>query len=163
MTINIRNYNPEDWKQVSKIYRQGIKTKNATFEVNVPPKNEWEAKQIPGCTLIAEIENEIVGWASITFVSARKVYKGVGEVSVYISLSHTGKGVGKLMLEKLIKAADKHNVWTLQASIFPENSPSIKLHLSCGFREIGYREKIGKMDGVWRDTLLLERRSKTLF
>ena len=110
METNIRKYNSNDWKQVSEIYRQGINTKNATFETSVPEQNVWEAKQIPGCTLVAESGGEIAGWVSLLQVSSREVYKGVCEVSVYVSLSHLGKGIGRLLLEKLIETSEENNV-----------------------------------------------------
>ncbi len=112
--------------------------------------------------MVAIEDDEISGWAGITAVSGRCVYAGVGEVSVYVSANARGKGIGKLLLQSLIDESEKNNFWTLQAGIFPENIASIKIHEACGFRIIGNREKIGKMNNVWRDTLLLERRSKKI-
>lgn len=163
MNIHIRKYQPGDWKRVSEIYVQGIKTKNATFDTEPTEQNDWESKQIPGCSLIAESGDEITGWASLGITSSREAYKGVGEVSIYISDAHKGKGIGSELLNKLIKVSEENSVWTIQASIFPENTASINLHKKCGFREVGRREKIGKMDDVWRDTIILERRSNKIF
>jgi L-amino acid N-acyltransferase YncA len=162
MNINIRKYHPSDWSRVSEIFQEGINTKNATFETKPPGQSEWESKQISGCTFVAESGNEILGWASVSSVSAREVYRGVGEISIYVSLKHSGKGIGKMLMHKLIGSADENNVWTLQASIFPENTASIRLHLSSGFRVVGRREKIGKQNGIWKDTILFERRSKKI-
>jgi phosphinothricin acetyltransferase len=162
MNISIRAYQPGDWKHVSEIYVQGINTKNATFDTKPFERADWEAKQFAGCSLIAVCGVEIAGWASIGITSAREAYKGVGEVSIYVSNAYKGKGIGKKLLNALIETSEQNGVWTIQASIFPENEASINLHKKCGFREVGIREKIGKMDGVWRDTVLLEKRSKNI-
>jgi len=148
---------------VSEIYALGIATGNATFQTEAPPWDEWDKNHLPYCRLVAVDEQEIVmGWAALTPVSGRCVYAGVAEVSVYIHPHHQGKGVGKNIMEALIQESEKQNLWTLQAGIFPENKASLRLHEQNGFRKIGYREKIGKMKNVWRDTVLLERRSKTV-
>jgi L-amino acid N-acyltransferase YncA len=148
---------------VKEIYELGITTGNATFETSAPAWEIWDKSHLATSRLVAMDENEkIVGWAALTAVSGRCTYAGVAEVSVYVHLDARGKGVGKKLLEELIRESEKENLWTLQAGIFPENTASIKLHEQCGFRQIGYREKIGKMKNVWRDTLLLERRSKVV-
>lgn len=153
---------PEHWQSVKVIYEEGIATGNATFQTEAPAWEEWDAAHITNCRLVAVENNEVLGWAALTAVSGRCVYAGVAEVSVYVAAIARGKGVGKLLLHALINESEKHNLWTLQAGIFPENTASIKMHEACGFRVIGTREKIGKMNGVWRDTVLLERRSATV-
>lgn len=160
MDIVIRNIIETDYPEISKIYLQGISTKNATFETSAPDWAKWDKSKLPYCRLAAVLDENVVGWAALSATSQRKVYKGVNEVSIYISSNHSGKGIGKKLLKALIDESEKNGVWTVYASIFPENTASIKLHKSCGFREIGFTEKIGCMDGVWRDSILLERRSK---
>ncbi len=162
MDVLIRNLDKNDWKQAAEIYRLGIETKNATFEKSVPKWEDWDKNHLQHCRFVAELNNEVVGWAVLSRVSPREVYKGVAEVSIYISPLHSNKGIGKKLLTMLIDQSEKNGIWSLQASIFPENAASINLHKSCGFREIGYLEKIANMDGVWRNTILLERRSKTI-
>ena len=151
---------PRHWEAVKQIYKEGIDTGNATFQKTIPTWDEWDIAHEKKCRLIATSGEAVLGWAALTPVSSRCVYAGVGEVSVYVSSAARGKGVGKKLLQDLIVESEKNNFWTLQAGIFSENEASIKIHLDCGFRIIGTREKIGEMDGVWRDTLLLERRSK---
>lgn len=155
--ITEKNYN-----NVATIYEQGIATGNATFQKNSLTWEDWDKCHNKFCRIVGIENNEIVGWAALTPVSNRNVYKGVAEVSVYVATNHRGKGFGKKLLEELILLSEQNELWTLQAGIFPENSASIKLHEYCGFRIIGIREKIGKMNDVWRDNLFLERRSKTI-
>lgn len=162
MDIVIRKMEPGDWKPVSEIYKQGIDTKNATFEISVPSWEEWDKSHLQKCRLIAEINHEAAGWAALSPVSSRYVYRGVAEVSVYILQSHYNKGIGTKLLRRLVEESEAAGIWTLQASVFPENTASINMHKTCGFREVGFREKIGMMDGKWRDTVLLERRSKKI-
>jgi len=148
-----------DWPSVKKIYEEGLATGNASFQTTAPDWNEWNESHVNSCRLVA-LENEaILGWAALTAVSGRCVYAGVGEVSVYIAQQSRGIGIGKILLQSLIDESEKNNFWTLQSGIFPENKPSIRIHEELGFRLIGSRQKIGKMNGVWRDTLLFERRS----
>jgi L-amino acid N-acyltransferase YncA len=153
---------PMHWESVRQIYQEGIDTGNATFQNNIPFWDEWDNTHEINCRLIATDSENIIGWAALTPVSSRCVYAGVGEVSVYVASAARGKGVGKQLLQQLIFESEKNNFWTLQAGIFPENGASIKIHVDCGFRIIGTREKIGEMNSVWRDTLFLERRSKTI-
>ena len=151
---------PLHWEQVSKIYAEGIATGNATFQTSIPSWNEWDKAHETNPRLVAVNDNKIVlGWAALTPVSGRCVYAGVGEVSVYVSTAARGQGIGSKLLKALINESEKNNFWTLQAGIFPENLASIKIHELAGFRIIGKREKIGQMNGQWRDTLLLEKRS----
>jgi len=162
LDLIIRNLDVGDWKPVSEIYKQGIETKNATFEKTVPSWVEWNKKYLRSCSIVGELNKEIVGWAAISPVSARGVYKGVAEVSVYVSGPHQHRGIGKQLLFALVDESERVGIWTLQASIFPENTASIMLHKSCGFKKVGTRKKIGFMDGRWRDTILYERRSKVI-
>ena len=153
----------KDWEQVRSIYLEGIATGVATFETGAPAWEKWDAGHFRKMRLVArEAEGAILGWAALSPVSDRCVYGGVAEVSVYVGAEGRGRGVGRALLEALIEASEQNGIWTLQAGVFPENAASIKLHLGCGFREVGRRERIGKLNGVWRDTLLLERRSRTV-
>lgn len=158
--IQIRNLVGEDWEVVSSIYVDGIATGQATFETRAPTWGEWNSGHLPAPRLVATDGDDIVGWAALSPVSRRNVYAGVAEVSVYVSSDWRGRGVGKRLLETLVVESEQNGMWTLQASIFAENLASISLHKSCGFREVGRRDRIGQMNGVWRDTILLERRSK---
>lgn len=145
---------------VAEIYKVGIETGNATFETNIPSFEDWDKTHLPyGRIVILENEN-IVGWAALSKVSDRCVYSGIAEVSVYISPDTRGKGIGSQLLQKLIEISESEGLWTLQCGIMRENKASIGLHKKCGFREIGYREKVGKREGVWRDNIIMERRSK---
>lgn len=144
---------------VKKIYEEGIKTRNATFEQQSPDWETWNRDHLLHSRIIALFDNEIAGWAALTSVSGRCVYAGVGEVSVYVAEKFRGQRIGTALLQELIKQSEDNDIWTLQAGIFPENKRSIKIHEANGFRTVGYREKIGQMDGVWRDTVLMERRS----
>lgn len=145
---------------MSSIYLDGIATGQATFEMRAPSWATWDGGHLPAPRLVATVGQDIAGWAALSPVSSRSVYAGVAEVSVYVSDNWRGRGVGKRLLDTLVVESEKNTIWTLQASIFPENIASISLHKSCGFREVGRRQRIGKMNGVWRDTILLERRSK---
>jgi len=159
LSYQIVNMRAEDWPAVEKIYRQGIATENATFETESPEWKNWNANHHAHSRLVARHEQRVLGWAALSPVSARRVYAGVAEVSIYIAEAARGKGIGKGLLSALIEQSEQNGIWTLQAGIFPENTASITLHKSCGFREVGRREKIGQLKGVWRDVILLERRS----
>jgi L-amino acid N-acyltransferase YncA len=154
----------EDWPAVSRIYAEGIATGNATFEHVVPGWSEWrEARAQDPCLVARGSSGEVIGWAALSHVSSRSVYRGVGEVGIYVKLGNTGRGVGRTLLGALIDASERAGFWTLQAGIFPENVASIALHESCGFRPVGTRERIGRMtDGSWRDVVLYERRSQVV-
>ena len=157
--MEIRPLNSGDWLDVRRIYVEGLETGQATFETTPPAWKKWDASHLKSPRLVALVSGEIVGWAALSPVSARAVYAGVAEVSVYVAASSRGKGIGSRLLAALIVESEKAGMWTLQASIFPENHGSIALHKSCGFREVGRRERIGELNGVWRDTVLLERRA----
>jgi phosphinothricin acetyltransferase len=158
--IQIRVLTSYDWEAVRSIYLDGIATGQATFETQAPSWVEWDRNHLPAPRLVAALEEGIAGWAALSPVSSRAVYAGVAEVSVYVATDWRGKGVGKALLEALVVASEKVAIWTLQASIFPENVASIAIHKACGFREVGRRERIGKTNGLWLDALLLERRSQ---
>lgn len=155
-----RELEETDWEIASKIYKEGLDTGNATFELNLPDWNEWNSGHLKACRTIAEIDNEVVGWSALSPVSSRCVYGGVAEVSVYVLSNFSRKGIGSQLLKRLISESEKQGIWTLQAGVFPENKGSITIHERLGFRKVGFRERIGKMNGTWRDTLLLEKRSK---
>ena len=152
----------EDWPSVRTIYLEGIATGNATFEQAAPEWEEWDGAHLPCCRLVARLEDDILGWAALSPVSRRRVYRGVAEVSVYVAQKARGKGVGKALLSELVANSERAGFWTLQAGIFPENIASIELHKRVGFRVLGLREKVGCMDGRWRDVVLMERRSRTV-
>ena len=150
----------DDWPAVARIYAAGIAGGNATFEHTVPSREEWVAARLPKPCLIARDSGEIVGWAALSPVSSRHVYRGVGSVSIYVAPESAGRGVGTALLRELIAASERAGLWTLEAGIFPENASSIALHERCGFRLVGVRRRVGQMqDGRWRDVLLYERRS----
>jgi phosphinothricin acetyltransferase len=148
-----------DWPLVREIYVQGIATGNATFEKSAPDYGVWDRDHLRACRLTARCGDEVVGWAAISPVSGRCVYGGVAEVSVYVRESVRGRGIGLMLLRALVDASEKAGLWTLQAGIFPENTASIDIHGKAGFRIVGVREKLGAMDGRWRDVVLMERRS----
>ena len=158
VTTVVRDLRPEDWPQVSAIYADGIRTGNATFETGVPSWDAWDAAH-HGIRLVAELDGEVAGWATVTPVSERHCYRGVAENSIYVAEAARGHGVGRVLLEALLARADEAGIWTIEAGIFPENRASVRLHLVCGFRIVGVRERIGQMNGAWRDVLFLERRS----
>jgi len=150
------------WKQVREIYLEGIETRNATFETEAPEWREYDSFHLPFARLVACTGDEVLGWAALSPVSGRRCYHGVAEVSVYVRARRARRGVGRALLRSLIEASEEIGVWTLQASIFPENLPSLALVKKCGFREIGRREHPAQLDGAWRDVILLERRSQTV-
>jgi L-amino acid N-acyltransferase YncA len=150
----------QDWKFVRAIYLEGVATGQATFETEAPDWERWDAGHLPQCRIVARSGDGILGWAALSPVSRREVYAGVAEVSVYVAASARGFGVGGALMRALIEASERQGVWTLQSSIFPENHASVALHLKHGFREVGRRERIARHHGVWRDTVVLERRSR---
>jgi phosphinothricin acetyltransferase len=149
----------DDWNAVCAIYEDGIATGNATFEQSAPAWEKWDAGHLATCRLVARAGNEVLGWAALSPVSGRCVYAGVAEVSVYVAARARNQKLGSRLLAALVAASENAGIWTLQAGIFPENVPSIELHKRCGFRVIGTRERLGCMNGRWRDVVLMERRS----
>jgi L-amino acid N-acyltransferase YncA len=153
----------EHWPAVAAIYREGIATRNATFETEVPSFERWDATHLPEHRLVALAGDEVVGWAALAAVSGRCVYRGVAENSVYVAASARGRGVGRSLLEALVGGSEAAGIWTIETGVFPENAASIALHERCGFRVVGVRERLGQMDdGTWRDVVLLERRSRAM-
>ena len=151
-----------DWEQVHSIYLEGIREGNSTFETEAPSWEAWDDAHLQSPRLVMRSADKILGWAALSAVSKRRVYRGVAEVTVYVTESARGQGVGRALLEALIEGSERNDIWTLQASIFPENKASIELHRRCGFREVGRRERIARLRGTWRDTILFERRSKSV-
>ena len=150
---------PEDWAAVRAIYLEGIATGNSTFEQSVPDWRTWDQGHLPSCRLVARLANEVLGWTALSPVSRRQVYAGVAEFSIYVAQRSRGRGIGAALLQALIEASEREGIWTLQSGIFPENTASLELCRRFGFRVVGTRERIGNMDGRWRDVVLLERRS----
>src|SRR5580693_1447929 len=152
----------EDWPSVARIYREGMATGNATFEHEVSSWERWRAARVEDPCLVARDDaGAVLGWAALSRVSARAVYRGVGEVGVYVDQRNARRGIGRLLLGALVESSERAGFWTLQAGIFPENEGSIALHESCGFRLVGRRERVGRMpDGRWRDVMFYERRSE---
>jgi L-amino acid N-acyltransferase YncA len=155
----IRPMLARDWSDVATIYEEGIRTRMATFETVVPEWEEWDRSHLKAHRLVAEQHREIVGWAALGPASGRGVYAGVTENSVYVTARAQRQGIGRALLDALTRGADLDGIWTIQAGIFPENRASLALHRACGFRVVGVRERIGRLDGTWRDVVLLERRS----
>ena len=153
---------PGDWEQVRAAYLEGIAGRNATFETEVPNWDRWTASHLPFGRLVARAGGDVLGWAALSPVSSRLCYAGVAEASVYVFQAHSRKGIGKALLHAMITESERNGTWTLQAAIFPETEPSLSLVRNCGFREVGRRERIARLDGVWRDVLLLERRSSVV-
>lgn len=162
MDIYIRDMLDKDWEQVAEIYKQGVDTNIATFSNTIPKYEDFDKSHLPHCRYVATIKDKVVGWVATSFISSRCVYAGVVEVSIYIHNNYQGKGVGRKLLNHLIEQSEKSGIWTLQSGILQENEASLNLHKKCGFREVGYREKIGKDKyGTWRSTILMERRSNS--
>jgi L-amino acid N-acyltransferase YncA len=163
MSFVVEKMRSEHWPRVRAIYLEGIATGHATFETEAPDWERWDSSHLPFARLVALTrEGEVAGWGALGPVSTRKVYAGVAEVSVYVAEGFRGAGLGRALLEALVGESEAGGVWTLQASIFPENVASVALHMACGFREVGRRERVGKLKGIWRDTVLLERRSRVV-
>lgn len=158
--MQIRAMTPSDWESVARIYAEGIATGFATFEKVVPAWEDWDKNHLEKCRLVAEEKGRILGWAALSPVSSRCVYGGVAEVSVYVGRNARGRGVGMALMHLLISESEAAGLWTLQSGIFPENKASIVLHERVGFRKIGVRERVGKLDGEWKDNVIFERRSK---
>jgi phosphinothricin acetyltransferase len=161
-SFEIRSLRVEDWEAVRQIYAEGISSGNATLETRAPSWEDWDLAHAPVPRLVAVEGAEVLGWAALAPISRRAVYRGVAEVSVYVSVSARGRGVGRALLAELIAASELSGYWTLQASILSGNAASLALHERAGFRVVGVRERIGQRDGVWRDTILVERRSTVI-
>ena len=157
--LTIDPLRPDDWEPVRAIYLEEIATGHATFETRAPAWEKWDTEHLCAARLVARDGPAILGWAALSPVSGRCVYAGVAEVSVYVAATARGGGVGRTLLESLIKSSEDEGIWTLQAGVFPENVASLAMHHHCGFREVGRRERLGKLGGAWRDVILLERRS----
>ena len=158
--MEIKPLLPEHWPSVKSIYLEGIQTKQATFETEVPEWDSWNQNHHAFCRFVALEEGIVEGWVAISPVSKRAVYQGVAEVSIYIGKNVRGKGIGKKLFRHMIEESEKEGIWTLQSSLYPENIPSVNLHYQMGFREVGIRKRVARQYGVWRDTLIMERRSK---
>jgi phosphinothricin acetyltransferase len=156
--VTIRDLRPDDWPAVRTIYEEGIRGGNATFETETPSWERWDAAHA-GPRLVVELDGSVAGWAAVSAVSDRCCYEGVGDVSVYVAEAARGSGLGRGLLEELVERSEQAGYWTLNAGVFPENEASVRLHKGCGFREVGLRERLGQLHGVWRDVVLLERRS----
>ena len=155
----IRPMESSDWPRVREIYEEGIATGHATFETAAPEWDDWDAKHIQSCRIVAEESGRVLGWAALWPASDRCVYGGVAEVSVYVGAHAQGQGLGTVLLTELVGASEAEGYWTLQAGIFSENRSSVRIHEKCGFRVLGTRERLGRMGDRWRDVLLMERRS----
>ncbi len=160
MGLRIREMMDTDWEAVASIYLEGIKTKRATFQSEVPAFEDWNKSHVKACRMVAEEDNQVVGWSALSAVSSRCVYAGVAEVSIYIKADCRGKGIGERLLREVILESEKEGFWTLQSGIIEINKASIALHKKAGFRMVGYRERIAKdHNGEWQNTVLMERRS----
>lgn len=163
MNYELREMLPNDEKRVLEIFKQGINGGIATFETEVPTTEAWNMEYFNDCRWVLENEsNEIVGWCALKPVSKRECFKGVAEVNIYFDNMYQGKGLGSVLLKKMILDSESHGFWTLQANIFPENETSIRFHQKNGFRTVGVRKKIGKLNGQWKDLILMEKRSEII-
>jgi L-amino acid N-acyltransferase YncA len=160
--MKIEPLTQQHWPRVLEIYLEGIAGGHATFETAAPTWEAWTMAHLEFPRFVMKDATEVDGWAALSPVSARHAYRGVAEVSVYVAQGSQGRGFGRELLKALISASEEHGIWTLQASIFPENLASLRLHASCGFREVGQRERVARLNGIWRNTVLLERRSTTV-
>jgi L-amino acid N-acyltransferase YncA len=161
-SVELRPLEPDDWPAVAEIYWEGMRDGLATFETEVPAWEVWDAAHLHGQRLVADVLGDVVGWAALSPASKRRCYFGVAEDSVYVAREAQRLGIGRKLLETLVAGAEAAGIWMIQTSIFPENRASLALHERCGFRVVGTRERIGKRDGVWRDTVFLERRSEVV-
>jgi phosphinothricin acetyltransferase len=162
MSLEMRDLRPDDWPEVAQIFEEGIATGNATFETEVPSWEDWDRAHLAGHRFAAQDDGRVVGWIALAPVSARECYEGVAEISVYVTAGARGRGVGSELLATLVESAERGGLWTLQTSVFPENAASLALLRRFGFRVVGTRERIARLHGVWRDTVLVERRSEVV-
>jgi L-amino acid N-acyltransferase YncA len=159
LLITVEAMRAEHWPDAARIYADGISTRDATFETDVPAWQAWDAAHLPDHRFVALEGGRVVGWVAVSRVSDRCVYGGVVENSVYVDAGARGRGVGRRLLEALVESTERAGIWTIQTGIFPENAASVAVHERVGFRVVGRRERLGRLDGAWRDVLLLERRS----
>jgi phosphinothricin acetyltransferase len=157
--VEIQPLRPDDWPAVRAIFEAGIASGDATFETAAPTWEAWDAAHLPEHRLVARDDGQVLAWAALAPVSDRCAYAGVAEDSIYVAPAAQGRGVGRQLLAALVASAEQGGIWTVQTGIFPENRASVRLHQACGFRLVGVRERLGRLDGRWRDVLLLERRS----
>jgi phosphinothricin acetyltransferase len=157
--IALRSLRDGDWPDVARIYAAGMETRNATFETELPSWEQWDAAHLAEHRFVAVEDDSVLGWVALSPYSDRCCYGGVADESVYVAPEAWGRGAGRTLLERAIASSEAAGIWTLQAGVFPENAASIALHRRCGFRDVGIRERIGELDGVWRDVVLLERRA----
>jgi L-amino acid N-acyltransferase YncA len=157
--MRITSIQPGDWESIRAIYLEGIATGQATFETEAPAWAAWDESHLRRPRLKATQGKTIIGWTALSPVSRRAVYAGVAEISIFIAAAWRGRGVGRALLSALVAASEELGIWTLQAGIIAGNAASVALHRACGFREVGIRERIGRLDGVWHDVVLMERRS----
>jgi len=160
--ISVRDLRPGDWPEVARIFREGIATGNATFETAVPSWAAWDTAHVADHRLVAERNGLVVGWIALVPVSPRECYAGVAEVSAYVGERARGKGVGAELLAALVESSERAGIWTLETGVFPENETSLRLLQRFGFRIVGTRERIGRLHGIWRDVVFLERRSEVV-
>ena len=160
--IEIKPFVESDWPEIRRIYQEGIDTNQATFETKAPEWADFDASHLSICRLKGIQKGQIVGWAALSPVSSRAVYAGVAEFSIYVSVPMRGLGIGSILMEKVVELSEANGIWTLHASTFPENTESLRLQEKFGFRMVGRRERIAKHHGVWRDTVITERRSKLI-
>jgi L-amino acid N-acyltransferase YncA len=160
--LEVRDLQPGDWPEVARIYREGIETGNATFETEVPSWEDWDATHLTEHRFVAERDGRVVGWSALLPVSSRDCYAGVAEVSTYVAAEARSQGVGRELLAAVVQSSERGGIWTLQTSVFPENEASLRLLRRFGFREVGFRKRIGRLHGIWRDTVLVERRSEVI-
>lgn len=158
-TLVIEDMLAADWPRVCAVYLEGILSGNATFETEPPNWEQWDRNHLPYGRLVARNDDGLAGWAALSPVSTRKCYAGVAEVSVYVASSARGQGIGRALLNEVIRAAEANGIWMLQGSVFPENVASLRMCAKSSFRQVGRRKHIAKLNGLWRDTILIERRS----
>jgi L-amino acid N-acyltransferase YncA len=158
----LRDLRPDDWPEVARIFEEGIRTGNATFETEVPSWGEWDTAHLPKHRFVAEGDGRLVGWSALVPVSSRACYAGVAEVSAYVGEEARGEGVGTALLAAVIESSERAGIWTLETGVFAENEPSLRLLHRFGFRIVGTRERIGRLHGIWRDVVFLERRSEVV-
>ena len=160
--VRVDALTPPDGAAVGAVYAAGHETRHATVESAGPTWDEWDASHLASPRLVARRDDEVVGWAALSPVSGRPCYRGVAHNSVYVARGARSQGVGRALLDELVRLAEEAGIWTIETGIFPENLASLQLHLSCGFRVVGVRERLGRLDGTWRDVVFLERRSKEI-